>query len=205
MNNRINLYRPYLRPVKEFLPLNYVVVIWVLVIAFCAAGTWYFEQVVIERQQIADRLLNQINTEKVELDDLKKKNSERKVSPVLLNQLALLNEELTGKRALTQHLTGQTLPGSQHYSDVMKDIAKLHHNQIWLTDLHLGERKIVLKGIAVKASDITVWMSGLRYSKYFSGKEFEFMQIRSATEDNLEGYIEFEIRSVGEIAGVGES
>lgn len=198
---RLNLYLPSMRPVKEKLPLNTMVSCWVVTALLMGGLSYYyyqdFEQIEAKRKQINLEL----DVSKTQLSTLEQRHADFKPSPRLMTELDRLTQELNGKRFLSQHLKGKSAPKEQRYSQVMVDLAKLHSDNLWVTDMRFEEEKVAIKGYALDALAVPRWLNELQQSPYFSGKSFALMNIKNESENPLvaqQGVIEFEISTVAE-------
>lgn len=198
---RLNLYLPSMRPIKEKLPLNTMVICWVIMSLMMGGLSFYFqhrfEQIDTQRRQASIEL----DVSKKELETLEQRHADFKPSPRLMTTLDRLTQELNGKRFLSQHLKGRAAPKEQKYSQVMVDLAKLHSNNLWVTDMRFEEDKVAIKGFALDALAVPKWLNELQQSPYFSGKSFALMNIKNESENplvNQQGVIEFEISTVAE-------
>lgn len=196
IKSRINLYLPSMRPVKEKLSLSTMVLSWLATLALMAGAGYTVNsqyevvQVELEQAQI------EFDVSKAELDILEARHADYKPSPRLMTRLKRLEQELNGKRFLSQHLRGRTTPDEQAYSQVMLDLARLHSDNLWVTNMNFEQDKVHIRGFALDALAVPNWLNGLQKSQYFSGKSFALMNLSNETNEN--GLIEFEISTVTE-------
>ena len=95
-----------MRPVKEKLSLATMVIVWlVALIIMAGAGFTVQEQHLAVIQQLEQSKL-ELSVSKAELTTLEARHADYKPSPRLMTKLKRLEQELNGKRFLSQHLKG---------------------------------------------------------------------------------------------------
>lgn len=196
VKSRINLYLPSMRPVKEKLSLSTMVISWSAAAALLAGASYTVNSNYEAVQEQLEQVKLEFNVSKAELDTLEARHADYKPSPRLMTTLERLEQELNGKRFLSQHLRGRTAPIEQTYSQVMLDLARLHSDNLWVTNMNFEEDKVNIRGFALDALAVPSWLNGLQQSPYFSGKSFALMNL--SNETNAQGLIEFEISTVAE-------
>ena len=189
---RVNLYVPSLRPKKEKLALNMMVISWLsttIVLAAIGFGLHH------SAAGLADELASSraaLTNKQSEVSELQTLHQNRKASVQLTEKLDQLTQELKGKRILSQHLKGRRVPDEQRYSAVMLDIARFHDDTLWISEMRFDELGVSLRGYALEALAVPQWMGRLQQSPFFVGKEFAVLNL----EDKDEQVIAFEINSV---------
>ena len=196
IKSRINLYLPSMRPIKEKLSLSTMVIGWFATAALLAGASYTVNNRYETVQAQLEQVKLEFNVSKAELDTLEARHADYKPSPRLMTKLERLEQELNGKRFLSQHLRGRTAPVEQTYSQVMIDLARLHSDNLWVTNMNFEEDKVNIRGFALDALAVPSWLNGLQQSPYFSGKSFALMNL--SNETNAQGLIEFEISTVAE-------
>ena len=185
-----------MRPVKEKLSLSTMVISWLATIALMAGASYTVNNQYEKVQARLEQVRLEFDVSKVELDTLEARHADYKPSPRLMTRLKRLEQELNGKRFLSQHLRGRTAPDEQTYSQVMLDLARLHTDSLWVTNMNFEEDSVNIRGFALDALAVPSWLNGLQQSPYFSGKSFALMNL--SNETNARGLIEFEISTVAE-------
>jgi MSHA biogenesis protein MshI len=127
-----------------------------------------------------------------QVSQLQTQHKSRKASVQLTEKLDQLTQELQGKRVLSQHLKGQSVPNEQRYSAVMLDMARYHDEQLWISEMRFDEVGVSLRGYALNALAVPQWMNKLQKSPFFVGKEFAVLNL----EDRGDQVIAFEIDTV---------
>lgn len=185
-----------MRPVKEKLSLNTMVISWFATIALMAGASYTVNNQYEKIQADLAQVKLEFDVSKSELDTLEARHADYKPSPRLMTRLKRLEQELNGKRFLSQHLRGRTTPDEQTYSQVMLDLARLHTDSLWVTNMNFEQDRVNIRGFALDALAVPSWLNGLQQSPYFSGKSFALMNLSNETNDR--GLIEFEISTVAE-------
>lgn len=189
-----------MRPIKEKLSLTTMVVSWLATIALMAGASYTVNNQYENIQAQLEQVTLEFDVSKTELDTLEALHADYKPSPRLMTKLKRLEQELNGKRFLSQHLRGRTAPDEEAYSQVMLDLARLHTDSLWVTNMNFEQDKVYIRGFALDALAVPSWLNGLQQSPYFSGKSFALMNLSNemSNETNARGLIEFEISTVAE-------
>lgn len=201
IKTRVNLYLPSLRPVKETLPLNLMVICWLSTAAILTVTGLVLQDTRTTLSQELRDSRKALTDKQSLVSDLQTRHQNRKASVQLTEKLDQLSKELQGKRVLSQHLKGQVVPDEQRYSAVMLDMARFHDDKLWISSMRFDEQGVSLRGYALNALAVPQWMDKLQQSPFFVGKEFAVLNL----EDNDEQAIAFEINSVSVDMGAIES
>ncbi|MFK3866227.1 PilN domain-containing protein [Pseudoalteromonas rhizosphaerae] len=176
MKNRINFYQKSLRPRRDLMPLQSVLALWGIAL-FVIAISWggfalsvHFNQ--IEAQQ-TELTLNEMSTQ---LQAVKAKLDEKQNKDQFVKQLKKMEQEIAHKQQVFGYLEAAQTLSSMDYSQVMLDLARYHVASIWLTQVTFSEQTVTLKGQASQSAQLPIWLSSLKQSRYFAGKEFSVLE-----------------------------
>ncbi|MFT4925787.1 MAG: MSHA biogenesis protein MshI [Phenylobacterium sp.] len=189
---RVNLYILSLRPVKEVLSLNMMVISWVVTAVLLTATAMVLNNNLAQLSGNLTASRTALTDKQAMVKLLEEEHKNRKASIRLTEELNQLSKELQGKRILSQHLKGQVVPVEQRYSAVMLDMARFHNDQLWISEMRFDELGVSLRGYALNALAVPEWMNKLQQSPFFVGKEFAVLNL----EDQDDEVIVFEINSV---------
>jgi len=176
MKNRINFYQKSLRPRRDLLPLQGVLALWGIAL-FVIAISWggfalsaYFNQL---KAQQSESTLNEISNQ---LQVVKAKLDEKQNKDQFVKQLKKIEQEIAHKQQVFGYLDDAQTLSSMDYSQVMLDLARYHVASIWLTQITFSEQTMTLKGQASQSAKLPIWLSSLKQSRYFAGKEFSVLE-----------------------------
>lgn len=125
------------------------------------------------------------------LNQLIIQSRQHKASVLLTEKREQLKHELRGKRVLSEYLKGQEVAQTHRYSTVMEDMARLHGNKLWISEMRFDPLGMWVKGYALNAVAVPQWLDNLQQSPFFVGKEFAVFNL----EDEDDKVIAFEINS----------
>jgi len=188
MKNRINFYQKSLRPRRDLLPLQGVLALWGIAL-FVIAISWggfalsaYFNQL---KAQQSESTLNEISNQ---LQVVKAKLDEKQNKDQFVKQLKKIEQEIAHKQQVFGYLDDAQTLSSMDYSQVMLDLARYHVANIWLTQITFSEQTMTLKGQASQSAKLPIWLSSLKQSRYFAGKEFSVLEF-----EDKDGLSEFNV------------
>lgn len=188
MKNRINFYQKSLRPRRDLLPLQGVLALWGIAL-FVIAISWggfalsaYFNQLKAQQSESTlNEISNQLQVVKAKLDEKQNKNQ-------FVKQLKKIEQEIAHKQQVFGYLDDAQTLSSMDYSQVMLDLARYHVASIWLTQITFSEQTMTLKGQASQSAKLPIWLSSLKQSRYFAGKEFSVLEF-----EDKDGLSEFNV------------
>ena len=65
----------------------------------------------------------------------------------------------------------------------MKELAKYHEPNIWLTKIQFVGQKVILQGQTLQSKYLPIWFNNLKQSPFFSDKEFSVLEL--STQDGI--------------------
>ena len=185
MKYRVNLFPPELEPKLDLFTLNFVMVLWLITGLVVAAATHYSQQVLTETQTATKKIQQEHANRKTLFDTLKTARDTRAQNPVLLAEQKDLNSEQRAKSLLLNELQGREQLKNQGFSVLMRDLSEQHIAEIWLTQISIEEARVRIEGGSLDSSKVPFWVSQLRQSEYFSGRDFAGARMYRNEEDEL--------------------
>jgi len=191
VKNRINFYHKSLRKRRDLMPLQGVLVIWTIV-AFIVTASWGgFTLQTQHNKTEKDGSQQRLDSLYVELEAIKIKLAEKQNKDRLVTKLKLIEQEIAHKQQIFSYLKVVNELSGTDYSRIMIDLARHHEPSIWLTELIFAGKKITLKGQTSESSQLPIWLSNLKQSPYFAGKEFSVLEFNKKED----GINEFNVSS----------
>jgi len=189
MNQQINLYLPEFRQKKDWVTLNNMLSLLVLMIAvlllITASEYWQtfnLNSELAEKQQARTELTS-------ETERLRQSFGEQSEDPALRLQVNALENELQSKEVLIGFLDGRNIGSTSGFSEYLADLARFHLAGLRLTSLKLngGGNQIEINGEVLNAELVPLYLQNLRRGQSFSGKEFEMLRITEAEPEQPGG------------------
>lgn len=185
MKYRINLFPAELEPKLDLFTLNFVMVLWLLAGLVIASTTHYFQQISTETQTSIEKVQQEHSKLKTMFDTLKKARDTRDQNPELLAEEKKLSGEERSKFLLLNELQGREQLKNQGFSMLMRDLSKQHIIEVWLTQISIQETRVRIEGGSIESSKVPFWVSKLRQSEYFSGRNFAGARMYRNEDDDL--------------------
>ncbi|MDX1588774.1 MAG: PilN domain-containing protein [Oleiphilaceae bacterium] len=194
MKQRVNLYTPELRPRREWLTLNQLVLAGALCVLLMGlvslALRWELGQ---EQQQLAQLRSEHAALTRV-VEEMETALSERGVEPGLQEQVAQLERQVRQRRDLlsrTEQLTGG---GEKGFSPYLRSLARQSDSGLWLTRIRVDLRsdQLRLQGRTKSGDQIPRYLNRLKQEPLFSGHGFGDFALERDPES---GVLEFRLAS----------
>ena len=210
MSQQINLFNPALRPRRDWLSLEWVVVATLaLIVLMTGIGVWSSYR---ERQALAG-----LNARESALQDaqhqlaaLAARQANRKVDPQLAARIAQRKALLENRRQALALLQGGNVGQPEGFSNFMAALARQTPEGLWLTgfDIQSGGHAILLQGRLISETLLPTFVERLNHEVDLRGRRFAALQVtavpaKPAPTDNrrdertaLErsGWLEFTLR-----------
>ncbi|MGB1290655.1 MAG: PilN domain-containing protein [Pseudoalteromonas sp.] len=188
MKTRINFYQKAIRVKRDPVPFKVMLALWLVTLCVVAL-TWLFY---LDEEHKSLQLVTQseaylTNTEQ-QLSVVKQRLADKQNKSHLIDELKVLQQEILHKQQVFDYLENTSMHTKTDYADVMRDLAAYHEPQIWLSQIKFDGQKIILKGRAQQAKSLPIWLTNLRQSSFFNGKEFSVVELSSS-----EGVSEFNV------------
>lgn len=189
MKTRINLYLPQLRPQKDPLSLNRIVVFLLVTLFTMALLSSTLKAKVVTQQKKLQGQQQIVNEQQTTLTQLQTALAKKQDKSVLAKKLAQIQAEIYHKQLVMDFISihDQTIL----YAQVMEDLARYHEPKVWLTGFKFDSQHIVLEGQTDEPTQVPHWLDGLKASQYFSGKQLSEIEF-----EQREGLTYFRIASV---------
>lgn len=185
MKTRINLYPEHLKPKTQLLNLSFVMIVW-LVIGLNAVF-FYYDYNTQYKQTMAtvNKLQVSLNNLENQREKFEFEVSERKQSPRLLREVIDLKEQLKIKRRLQTSLLKQENFKLNGFSQLMSDLARHHHDDMWLTEINVYGEVTRFVGVTLQSAAVPEWLDNLSSSEFFSGQTFSQTKLYRDTDGQL--------------------
>ncbi|WP_100643530.1 PilN domain-containing protein [Alteromonas facilis] len=173
MKTRVNLYLNEFRPTLDLLSLGTLITVFaVLFIVVITARVGLMFSGSKNAQQLAQMSVEveQNNNLARELTNVLQ---QRKEDPQLLAVFAGLQASLQAKERLRQALSERELMKSATFSNLLRELAQQHHQELWLTRIKVSGHSMVFDGQALTPTALPQWINSLGQTQYFAGKEFD--------------------------------
>lgn len=194
IKSSINLLQPELMAKKPFFTLRNVVIIWGLVLAFMVAIAGYSQWHLQTLQTKVNRLEQQNQQLKAQSETLQQQLARHKPSSRLQAELDTLKALITNKKYLHRHLTNTDYSYIGGFASAMAELSALHHKDISLQHITIGESSMSFSGVARNANAVPSWLANFEQSQVLSGKTFQQFQMSEQQNSKL---IAFSVSSTG--------
>ncbi|WP_372767751.1 PilN domain-containing protein [Pseudoalteromonas sp.] len=188
MKTRINLYLEELKPKREFLTLANVVICWGGLIAVLAVTIGIFTNLNQASKEKVKTLQLQVEQYKTELTQAQQALERKQDKSPLIRRIEKKKSELLEKQRLLDFMLTKTAQAKFDYAQVMTDLARNTHREVWLKEFRFIGEEITLVGAATHGSAIPEWLNGLKNTDYFSEKSFSLLQF-----EKQENGVEFQV------------
>lgn len=177
MKNRINLYRPELRPKLELLTLSAVFSLFGLLLVVVIGLRVWLEFSGSQKDRELAIVSNQVTQQSNFSDELNNTLQARTEDPQLLAIFAGLQTKLQDKEKLKKALSERETLKSESFSLLLKELAEQHQQDLWLTRIHVTEDAMIFDGQAMQPEALPRWITRLGETEYFAGKQFDQARI----------------------------
>ena len=158
MKKRIDLYLPEFKPRIELLNLNFVLVIWVLILVLLSVV--YLSQQ--GKQNVAAQQAKQSSNfyaqKKLFISQLSVELENRKKDQGLLSQLDNIQGEIRDKKAILLELSGREKLKQKGFSALMADLAASHEGGLWLKRINVEQQQLRIEGAVSSAGALPLWL-----------------------------------------------
>ena len=113
----------------------------------------------------------------------KEQLAEKQNKTLLVDELKALQQEIEHKQQFFNYLEKSSEQSITDYADVMKELAKYHEPNIWLTKIQFVGQKVILQGQTLQSKYLPIWFNNLKQSPFFSDKEFSVLEL--STQDGI--------------------
>lgn len=200
MKNRIDLYQPQFKPKVILLSLNFAFLIWFLALVSIVVAGVSVSRLKNHAQQEVLFAAQQVKDKTTLLGVMTKGRDSRVQNPKLVEALEQSQKQLKIKKTIVRELANREQQKSQGFSALMLDLAANHQQDLWLTEIHLNESQISIRGGATDSAAVPNWVNKLASAEYFIGKEFAAARLYRDGNEELLFVLSSEIADLG--AGV---
>lgn len=184
MRQQINLYGPSLMGTRTRVSASQILLAAVALVfllsLFAGVQEWRAGQYRAE----ADRLQAQVTELGRTVETRTAALAARSPGEALQRQLERLEREATGKRALLDRLTGDSLGNTAGFSAHLAGLGRHHPDGLWLQRIHLaaGGRRLGLEGSVTRAELLPVYLNALSRESAFAGTRFDSFSLHRPEE-----------------------
>jgi len=196
MKNRINFLRDDLKPKIILINLNFVAFMAVVSISIIIAGLVWTNQQFKNSQQTIETLMTQVEQKKFQADALREAKDSRTQDKSIVAEIQTIQAELDVKMTILNELENRESQRSNGFSKLMIDLAANHQPSLWLTNISVDERKLLMQGTTADSSALPKWLSKLNSAPYFSGKEFAGARLNRNDKEMLNFVLSSELDDV---------
>ncbi|MDR2092484.1 MAG: PilN domain-containing protein [Azoarcus sp.] len=221
MSQQINLLNPALRPRREWLSLETLILSTAaLLVVMIGIGAWGIHR---ERQAMAELNAREVAWQDAQsqLKDLATQQVSRSVDAQLVQQVAQRKTWLEHRRQALSMLQGGSMGRADGFSNIMAALARQTPEGLWLTgfDIQTGGNAILLRGRLVTENLLPSFVERLNHEADLRGRRFAALEVVSIppkprgddskpderTTLERSGWLEFVLRgdeTPSEVAGV---
>lgn len=188
MKTRINFYQKSIKVRRDPVPFKGMLTLW-LGTLLVVTTTWLFY---LYEEHNSKQLLSQsqayLKQTQQQLSVIKQRLAEKQNKTHLVDELQTLQQEILHKQQVFDYLANTSTQTNTDYADIMHDLAAFHEPNIWLNQIKFDGQKVTFKGHTQQSKFLPIWLSNLKQSSFFRGKEFSVLEISTT-----EGVSEFSV------------
>lgn len=185
MKYRVNLFPEELKPKLELFTLSFVAVMWAVSLGALFAVSHHYQERYDDLQTRTKDTQAEHRNRKATLQTFIAARDKRAQDQSLVNRVDKLTGESRDKQLLLDELKGREQLKNQGFSTLMLDLSERHINGMWLTRININEQKVRIEGGAQDSAMVPSWVSQLRDSEYFTGRNFAGARMFRDDEDLL--------------------
>mgnify|MGYP002713064351 CR=1 FL=1 len=196
MRQQINLYQHERHQAPKLAEANLLLITLALSVTLIAA---YYAFSLWERNHAQNRL-SMFEEQSTELtaqrDEMSEQVKQLQPSVALETQLDNLNSDLEAKRIVLNLLRGDEAGNRTGFSSHLEGLARRPLKGLWLTGISItgGGQELDLRGKALQAELVPVYLEKLRDESAFSGHEFRLLEMTRPPK--AANSIEFQLRTL---------
>lgn len=181
MTQQINLYETRLRPRKELATARNLGIAAAVLLVVMSVLTIYVRGEAERKSTESAALQNQLRAEQDRMTVLSKTVAERRVSPVLVEELATANAMLSTRKEVMDVLDSGKLGNPVGFSEFMFGFARQAQTNLWLTGFSIstGGEEIEIRGRLLDPSKLPGYVQRLSAEPVFQGRRFATLEMRS--------------------------
>lgn len=185
MKQQVNLYTPELRPRREWLTLNQLVLAGGLALLLMAliSGTqrWSLNQ---EQQQLIEQR-SELEALRLRVEEQEAALQARGIKPGLQESVAQLERQLRQRRDLVSRTEQLAVSAEKGFSPYLRSLARQSDSELWLTRIriNLGAGELRLQGRTKSGDQVPRYMNRLKQEPLFSGRRFADFSLQRETEN----------------------
>lgn len=191
MKFRVNLYPQELRPRYELITLSFVFCIWILAIGLVGGIWWYASDQLVQWQSLDSSQEQRLQAERTNLRN-QAQLMHQEPSETLAQRVVELQKQVALRQQILSLLQKQHQPNGG-YAALMLDLAKYHHDKVWLNRIRVVDDQLLLQGGTTEGNAVPDWLAQLAQSPNFHGQEFATIQLNRDEQDNLQFMLSSEL------------
>lgn len=205
MSQQINLYDPAFRKPRKLLSAAAILQGTALVVLLIGVLSFYLSAQTLRLERRAEESAQRLNTELERLKVSAAGQSPQERARLLAERRKVLEAQLAEYDAALRVLEPAPAAGRTGYSGLMRALAGLSMDGVWLTRIELGEAPdspVSIAGRATRPELVAAYLARLRKSEALSGQQFATLQITRAAAPAAQaggasapGFVEFVLSS----------
>ncbi len=184
MKAEINFYQKSLRPKRDLMPLLGVIILWLIALLIMIIFWLGFAVDILYQNSVLKKQQQHLAAQQAVLNLSKNELAKKQDKSKLVAEFKRLQAEVSHKQLFFDYLTTTERLVAIDFSQVMQDLAQFHEANIWLTSIQLSDQQIILKGETQQPSALPVWLSQLKHSSFFTGKEFSVVEFKQNKQNS---------------------
>lgn len=191
MKQSVNLYRGELVSVKQKLTLARLcaglAVVAICTFVFVSVTGWQQGQTQAESNVLSEQLEASNN----ELTKLRSRLTDRKQNSKLVAKKKKLQAYIQDARAFRRSISDFETSASAAVAPLLKELAEITPEGIWLDNFGLNGEGLYLSGYAVDSGELVLWMDKFEQSEVLASKRFAVVELSRSKA----GYQFFQLRT----------
>lgn len=200
MKQFANLYLPELHPNRERLTLNFLATVVGAVIALLVVVTLFGQWAVGSKKAEVTQLQSQLSAIQKQVKEQQDLLNTALNDPQLLAQIASAEQKVAQQQRLLQQMLLTTAGSQTSFAGVLKDIARVDVEDLWLQSIIVNEGQLSLRGSSLNPTILPVWLNSFSAQPNLRGRQFGVFELRVGNDQEV---LQFTVGSLGNAASSG--
>lgn len=185
MKTRVNFYFDEFQPKTFLINPSFTALLWSIAIIVIVVGAIQANSILDNAKVQVDQVNQSISDKRKVITMLTNARNNLEQDPALLADIERYQNEYQIKRSIVTELDSRQGQKSTGYAQLMLDLARIHQQGIWLTQIHLNEDDVRLQGGASDSAAVPKWVNKLNQANYFEGAQFAEARMYRDEEEQL--------------------
>ncbi len=184
IRQQINLYQDRFREPRVL--LSAVQSLWLLGVLtlLMLAGSYHYQSTFWQLQSVHDDRLQEKALAEQELAINRKQLDAALADTRLDRQMRELLKDIDSRKRLIRFVELNSLGSGDGFSSQLQDLSAIEVDNVWLSEISLGNNFVRLSGSALKAEDVPLYFHQFRQRRLFKGRAFDIFELKRDQEQD---------------------